>query len=126
MKSKVSTDNAPTPIGPYSQGIRAGDLLFVSGQIAIDPTTGNLIQDSIESETHQVLKNIGAILTAAGLSYDHVVSASVYLKDMALFNRMNEVYGTYFAGNVPPSRATVQVAGLPRDVRIEIGVIAHY
>lgn len=125
MKKAILTTNAPAPIGPYSQAIQAGDTIYISGQIAIDPSTGDLITSSIEDETHQVLKNVGAILEAAGLSYENVVSCSVFIKDMELFGRINAVYTTYFSAGIPPARALVQVSDLPKHVNIEISAIAH-
>lgn len=125
MKKAILTPNAPAPIGPYSQAIQAGDTLYISGQIAIDPATGELITTSIEEETHQVLKNLGAILEASGMTYDHVVSCSVFIKDMELFGRINAVYTTYFGAGIPPARALVQVSDLPKHVNIEISAIAH-
>lgn len=125
MKKAILTTNAPAPIGPYSQAIQAGDTVYISGQIAIDPSTGDLITSSIEEETHQVLKNVGAILDAAGLSYENVVSCSVFIKDMELFGRINAVYTTYFSAGIPPARALVQVSDLPKHVNIEISAIAH-
>ena len=125
MKKAILTTNAPAPIGPYSQAIQAGDTVYISGQIAIDPSTGDLITSSIEDETHQVLKNVGAILEAAGLSYENVVSCSVFIKDMELFGRINAVYTTYFSTGIPPARALVQVSDLPKHVNIEISAIAH-
>jgi 2-iminobutanoate/2-iminopropanoate deaminase len=125
MKQAILTSQAPAPIGPYSQAVKAGNTLFISGQIAIQPETGSLIEGPIEDETHQVLKNLGAILHAAGLTYDHVVSCTVFIKDMELFGRINAVYSTYFNGDVPPARALVQVSDLPKHVNIEIAAIAH-
>ena len=125
MKKAILTTNAPAPIGPYSQAIQAGDTVYISGQISIDPSTGDLITSSIEEETHQVLKNVGAILDAAGLSYENVVSCSVFIKDMELFGRINAVYTTYFSTGIPPARALVQVSDLPKHVNIEISAIAH-
>ncbi|MBK8832405.1 MAG: RidA family protein [Saprospiraceae bacterium] len=125
MKKAILTTNAPAPIGPYSQAIQAGDTVYISGQIAIDPSTGDLITSSIEEETHQVLKNVGAILEAAGLTYENVVSCSVFIKDMELFGRINAVYTTYFSAGIPPARALVQVSDLPKHVNIEISAIAH-
>jgi 2-iminobutanoate/2-iminopropanoate deaminase len=119
----VSTASAPKAIGPYSQAIRAGSLLFVSGQIPIDPATGTLIEGDMRAQTHRVFENLGAILKAAGASFDHVVRTTVYLADMNDFAAMNEVYATYF-GSPAPARATVQAARLPRDARVEIDVIA--
>ena len=126
MKRAHLTENAPAPIGPYSQAIEAGKTLYISGQIPLDPATGDLVTTSIEDETHLVLKNIGAILMAAGLNYQHVVSCTVFVTDMNLFSRINAVYTLYFSEGVPPARALVQVSALPRFVNIEISVIAHF
>ena len=123
MRQAVSTSSAPKAIGPYSQAIRAGSLLFVSGQVPIDPATGNLVEGDIAAQTRRVFDNIGAILEAAGASFDHVVRPTVYLADMNDFAVMNEVYGTYFSSPAP-ARATVQAARLPKDARVEIDVIA--
>ena len=124
MREPLSTPNAPAAIGPYSQAIRAGDFLFVSGQIPLDPSTGTLIQGDIAEQTHRVLRNLAAILEAAGASFHHVVKTTVYLADMSEFAAMNEIYGTYFPAPAP-ARATVQAARLPRDVRLEIDLIAY-
>jgi 2-iminobutanoate/2-iminopropanoate deaminase len=122
-RQAVTTSSAPAAIGPYSQAVRAGSLLFVSGQVPIDPATGALVQGDIAAQTHRVLRNIGEILSAAGASFDHVVRTTVFLADMDDFAAMNAVYATYF--NSPaPARATVQVSRLPKDARIEIDVIA--
>ena len=124
MRESVSTPSAPAAIGPYSQAIKAGNLLFLSGQIPLDPATGNLVEGDVEAQTRQVFANIGAILEAAGASFDAVVSATVYLADMNDFGKVNEIYATYFSSPAP-ARATVQVARLPRDCRVEIQVIAQ-
>jgi 2-iminobutanoate/2-iminopropanoate deaminase len=123
VRQSVSTPHAPAAIGPYSQAIRAGNMLFLSGQIPSDPGTGALVGGGIEAQTHQVFRNIGEILKAAGASFDHVVSASVFLADMNDFGKMNEVYATYFSSPAP-ARATVQVARLPKDCLVEIQVTA--
>lgn len=123
MRQAVSTPSAPAAIGPYSQAIRAGSLVFVSGQIPIDPSTGNLVGGDIAAQTHRVFQNIGEILKAAGASFDAVVRTTVYLADMNDFAAMNEVYATYFSSPAP-ARATVQAARLPKDARVEIDVIA--
>ena len=123
MRQAVSTPSAPKAIGPYSQAVRAGSLLFVSGQVPIDPATGHIITGDIAAQTHRVFQNIGEILTAGGASFDHVVRTTVFLADMNDFAAMNEVYATYFTAPAP-ARATVQVSRLPRDARIEIDVIA--
>jgi 2-iminobutanoate/2-iminopropanoate deaminase len=123
MREAVSTPSAPAAIGPYSQAIRAGNLLFLSGQIPIDPKTGNLVEGGIEPQTRQVFQNIAAILTAAGASFENVVSAGVFLADMNDFGKMNAIYAEYFASPAP-ARATVQVARLPKDSLVEIQVTA--
>ena len=125
MKHAISSHGAPKAIGPYSPAIRAGQLLFVSGQVAIDPATGNMISGGIADQTRRVLDNVGALLTAAGRSFAHVVRTTVFLADMNDFAAVNEVYGTYFSEPYP-ARATVQVARLPKDARVEIDAIATY
>ena len=122
-KKVISTPDAPQAIGPYSQAIRAGKTLYLAGQISIDPKTKQLNTGTIEEQTKLVLENLKAVLAADGLTVDHVVSTSVFLKDLNEFAKMNEVYGTYFK-NAPPARATVEVARLPRDVKVEISAIA--
>jgi 2-iminobutanoate/2-iminopropanoate deaminase len=122
-REAVSTPSAPAAIGPYSQAIKAGPLLFVSGQIPIDPATGNLVEGDIAAQTHRVFTNLTAILEAAGATLDHVVRTTVYLADMNDFAAMNAVYGTYFS-TPAPARATIQAARLPKDARVEIDVIA--
>ena len=123
MRTAISTDAAPKAIGPYSQAVRAGSLVFVSGQIPLDPSTGTLVEGDIAAQTHRVFANLRAILEAAGTSLDHVVRATVYLADMNDFASVNEVYGSYFSSPAP-ARATVQAARLPKDARVEIDVIA--
>ena len=122
-REAVSTPAAPAAIGPYSQGIKAGGLLFVSGQIPIDPATGQMIDGDIAAQTHRVFQNLQAILEAGGATFDHVVRTTVYLADMNDFAAMNDVYATYFISPAP-ARATVQAARLPKDARVEIDVIA--
>jgi 2-iminobutanoate/2-iminopropanoate deaminase len=124
-KKHVATKHAPTPIGPYSQGVIAGGLLFVSGQIPIDPATDKLIQGDIKAQTEQVLKNILAVLKEAKMGPENVVKASVFLADLADFAQMNEVYGQYL-GKEPPARSTIQAAALPKGARIEMDVIAAF
>lgn len=124
-KKDVATDEAPQPIGPYSQGVVAGGFLFVSGQVPIDPATGELIQGDIALQTEQVMKNLLAILRRARMGPEHVVKTTIYLADMGDFARVNEVYGRHFAKE-PPARSTVQVAALPKGARIEIDVIATF
>ena len=123
MKKIISTDKAPQAIGPYSQAVEINGMLFISGQIPIDPATGKVVQGGIKEQTEQVLKNIGAILEAAGYSFADVVKSTVFLKDMNDFSGMNEVYSRFYAEN-PPARAAFQVARLPLDVLIEIETIA--
>lgn len=123
MREALSTSAAPAAIGPYSQGIRAGSLLFVSGQIPLDPSTGQMVDGDIAAQTHRVFRNLEAILHAGGGSLEHVVRTTVYLADMTDFGAMNEVYRTYF-GDPAPARSTIQAARLPRDARVEIDVIA--
>ena len=119
----VLTPNAPKAIGPYSQAIKANGFVFLSGQVAIDPATGNVISGGIEAQTEQVLKNLTAVLLAAGTSWEKVVKTTVFLKDMSEFGQMNEVYGKV-CRSAPPARSTVEVARLPKDVAVEIDVIA--
>lgn len=123
-KQVISTPNAPAAIGPYSQAVRAGNLVFVSGQIPLDPATGQLVGGDIGVQTEQVLENLAAILEAAGSSLAQVVKSTVYLRDLGEFGRMNEVYAKFFGEN-PPARATVQVARLPREAAVEIDVVAE-
>jgi 2-iminobutanoate/2-iminopropanoate deaminase len=123
VRQAVSAPNAAKPIGPYSPGIRAGNLLFVSGQVGFDPSTGALVDGGITGQTDQVMRNIGTLLKAAGADFTHVVRTTVFLADMNEFAAMNEVYGRYVV-DPPPARSTVQVAALPRNARVEIDVIA--
>ncbi len=123
MKKAVYTSHAPDPIGPYNQAIQAGEFLFVSGQIPIDPTTGELVDGDIRKETEQVMQNLAHILKEAGLSWKHVVKCSIFLRDMDDFGAVNEVYGRVF-DEVPPARETVAVSGLPKSVNVEISCIA--
>jgi 2-iminobutanoate/2-iminopropanoate deaminase len=124
VRQAVSTPAAPAAIGPYSQAVRAGSLLFVSGQIPLDPKTGAMVGGDIAAQTHRVFQNVAAILEAAGTSLDRVVRVGVFLADMNDFAAMNEVYGTYFT-DPAPARATIQAARLPKDSRIEIEVVAE-
>jgi 2-iminobutanoate/2-iminopropanoate deaminase len=119
----ITTDQAPAAIGPYSQAVQTKDLLFVSGQIPIDPTTGELISGDIREETRQAMQNLGAILAAAGSSYDRIVKTTLYIRDMDQFTVINEIYAEFFSDN-PPARACVEVARLPRDVGVEVEAIA--
>ena len=123
MKKSIQISGAPAPIGPYSQAILVDQTLYVSGQIPLNPFTGDLVLESIEASTHQVLKNITALLKEAGMTLDDIVKCSIFLKDMNDFAAMSAVYGSYF-GIVPPARETVQVAKLPLDVNVEISCIA--
>ena len=123
MKEIISTENAPGAIGPYSQAIKANGMVFCSGQIPIDPSTGNFVSDDVAEQTVQVFKNLQAVLEAAGSGFDKVVKTTVFLADMNDFAAMNEVYGQYFTEN-KPARATVQAARLPRDAKVEIECIA--
>ena len=122
-KKVVQTEKAPKAIGPYSQAIQAGNFLFLSGQIPIDPKTGELVKGDIRKQTQQVLENIKGILESQGLGMENVVKSTIFLKDIANFNQVNEVYATYFPSS-PPARSTVEVAKLPRDADIEIEAIA--
>ena len=123
MKKIITTSQAPSPIGPYSQATEAGNMLFISGQVAKDPATDNIINSDIKSETKQVMENLKAILTAAGIEFSHVVKTTIFLSDMKNFTAMNEVYGSYFTGDFP-ARETVSVVGLPLNVNVEISMIA--
>jgi 2-iminobutanoate/2-iminopropanoate deaminase len=123
-KSIVTSKNAPAPIGPYNQAVWYGDILFVSGQIALDPATGELVLDSIEVETDRVLKNLQCILQTAGLTFENVLKCSVFVTDMNDFSKINAVYGNYFNEETAPARELVQVAALPRFVHVEISLIA--
>jgi 2-iminobutanoate/2-iminopropanoate deaminase len=124
MKQLINTPNSPLPIGPYNQAIAYGGMLYVSGQVAIDPATGDLVLDNIEAETHRVLKNLKGILEAGGSSLEKVVKATVFVKDMNMFGRINAIYGEYFKPEFAPARELVQVSELPKFVNIEISVIA--
>jgi 2-iminobutanoate/2-iminopropanoate deaminase len=123
-KQIITTDAAPAPIGPYNQAVRTGNLLFISGQIALDPVSGTLYQGDIATETEKVMSNLQGILSAAGLSFEHVVKTTIFLMDMGQFGQVNEVYGRYFDTATAPARETVQVSGLPRGVNVEISMIA--
>ena len=123
VREIISTENAPRAIGPYSQAVRAGGFVFASGQIPIDPATGEFVAGGVAEQTDQVLRNVSAVLEAAGTGLDRVVKTTVFLADMNDFTAMNEVYGKYFS-SAPPARSTVQVALLPKDALVEIEVIA--
>jgi 2-iminobutanoate/2-iminopropanoate deaminase len=124
MKEIINTSNAPAPVGPYNQSVKVGNLLFVSGQIALIPATGDLVQGSIEEETQQVMKNLSAVLSEAGMDFDNVVKASVFVKDMHDYAKINGVYAQYFDEATAPARELVEVANLPKFVNVEISVIA--
>lgn len=130
MKRIIKTPKAPAPIGPYNQAVMTGDLLFISGQIALVPDTGELANADLTEETHQVMKNLNAILAAAGMDFSHVVKTTIFLSDMSLFTAVNEIYGSYFTVDLPagqadyPARETVAVKGLPKNVNVEISMIA--
>lgn len=122
-KKIINTENAPAPIGPYNQAVQAGNLLFISGQVALKPGSGELAMADIIEETHQVMQNLKAILTEAGTNFDNVVKTTIFLSDMALFGQVNEIYGKYFNGDFP-ARETIAVKGLPKNVNVEISMIA--
>jgi 2-iminobutanoate/2-iminopropanoate deaminase len=123
MKKIINTPNAPAPIGPYNQAVMTGDMLFVSGQVALIPGTGDLANADLTEETNQVMKNLKAILTEAGMDFSHVVKTTIFLSDMSLFAAVNEIYGSYFTSDYP-ARETVAVKGLPKNVNVEISMIA--
>src|SRR5688500_7279499 len=123
-KEVIATPDAPKAIGPYSQAIRVGDTVYLAGQIPIDPKTNQLVTGSIEQQTRVVMDNLGAVLKAAGMSFDNVVMAHCFLRDLNDFGKFNETYATYFKDGMPPGRATVQVARLPRDVAVEVAFVA--
>ena len=122
-KKIVNTSKAPAPIGPYSQAVQAGNLLFISGQVAINPATGNVEAGDVAAETQQVMKNLEAVLQEAGAGFNSVVKTTIFLSDMSLFTAVNEVYGKFFTGSYP-ARETVAVKGLPKNVNVEISMIA--
>ena len=124
MKKIIFTDKAPSPIGPYNQAVLKGDTLYTSGQIAINPATGELVTDSIKTETEQVMQNMKAVLAAANMTFENVVKTSIFIMDMNDFGAINEVYGSYFNEKTAPARETVQVACLPKNVNVEISMIA--
>lgn len=123
MKIVIETKNAPAPIGPYSQAVLSGNTLYTSGQVAFKPETGELVLDTIENETQQVMSNMSAVLAEAGMTFDNVIKMSIFISDMDNFSRINEVYAQYFTANFP-ARETVEVARLPKDVNVEISMIA--
>lgn len=124
MKDLVLAATAPQPIGPYSHAIKANGLVFVSGQIALNAATGTMVQESIEAETHQVMKNMGAILEAAGVNFGAIVKTTIFLTDLGNFEKVNGIYGEYFNGTLAPARETVQVVALPKGAHVEISCIA--
>lgn len=124
MKKIINTSNAPAPIGPYNQAVLSGTMLYTSGQIAINPNTGELETEDIKSETKLVMENLKAILTEAGMTFENVIKSSIFISDMHNFAAINEVYGTYFNEETAPARETVEVANLPKFVNVEISVIA--
>ena len=123
-KKIIKTNNAPAPIGPYNQAVQYGDMLFISGQVPIDPQTGNVVEGDIQAETRQVMNNLKAILLEAGMSFDNVLKTNIFLMDMGQFGQVNEIYGSYFSNENTPARETVQVSGLPKGVKVEISMIA--
>ena len=124
MKTIINTPNAPAPIGPYNQAVLTGNTLYTSGQIAINVNTGELVMDSITSETEQVMQNLKAVLAAAEMTFENVIKTSIFISDMHNFSKINEVYANYFDANTAPARETVEVANLPKFVNVEISMIA--
>ena len=125
MKKIIKTNEAPEPIGPYNQAIEAGEFIFLSGQIGIDVDTGELINENIQAETNQVMRNIESVLKASNRNFDNVVKSTIFLKDLNDFTIVNEVYSKYFKNKISPARETVEVARLPKDANVEISVIAY-
>ena len=124
MKTIIFTEKAPAPIGPYNQAVLTGNTLYTSGQIAINPPTGELVTDSIETETKQVMENLKAVLEAANMTFENVIKSTIFISDMNDFTAINSIYGAYFNEKSAPARETVQVAGLPKNVNVEISMIA--
>ena len=124
MKKIIFTENAPAPIGPYNQAVLVGNMLYTSGQIAINPATNELVLDNIETETKQVMENLKAVLEAAEMTFENVIKVSIFISDMNDFSKINTIYGAYFNEATAPARETVQVAGLPKNVNVEISAIA--
>ncbi len=124
MKKIIFTENAPAPIGPYNQAVLVGNMLYTSGQIAINPTTNELVLENIETETKQVMENLKAVLEAAEMTFENVIKVSIFISDMNNFSKINTIYGAYFNEATAPARETVQVAGLPKNVNVEISAIA--
>jgi 2-iminobutanoate/2-iminopropanoate deaminase len=119
----ISTDRAPSPIGPYEQAIGVDGTYYISGQVALEPSSGELQNDSVEAETHQVMKNLGAILEEAGLSYEHLVKCTIFLTDLGEFGQVNEIYGSYFS-ELTPARECIELSGLPKGAKVEVAAIA--
>ena len=126
MKKIINTENAPAPIGPYNQAVLKGNMLFTSGQIALDPKTGSLVLGDIKTETLLVMKNLKAVLSEAGMTFEHVLKTSIFISDMNNFGTINEIYGSYFNEASAPARETVEVAKLPKNVNVEISMIASF
>ncbi len=124
MRKVIQTTDAPNPLGPYNQAILSNDTLYISGQIAIDPSTDKIVTDTIEDETQQVMKNLKAVLKAADMTFENVVKSSIFISDMNDFGKINQVYGSYFKEETAPARETVEVARLPKNVGVEISMIA--
>ena len=124
MKTIINTPNAPAPIGPYNQAVLTGNTLYISGQIAFDPKTNELVLDTIEAETSQVMENLKAVLAAAEMTFENVIKSSIFISDMNSFGQINAIYGTYFNADTAPARETVEVANLPKFVNVEISMIA--
>lgn len=124
MKKIINTPNAPAPIGPYNQAVLSGNTLFISGQIPLNPLSGELVENNIKKETLQCMENLNSILEAADMSFEHVVKATIFVKDMNCFSQINEVYGTFFSPETAPARETVEVSNLPKFVNVEISMIA--
>lgn len=124
MKKIIFTEKAPAPIGPYNQAVLVGNMLYTSGQIAINPLTNELVIENIETETKQVMENLKAVLEAAGMTFENVIKVSIFISDMNNFSKINTIYGAYFNEATAPARETVQVAGLPKNVNVEISAIA--
>lgn len=125
VKSRIQSDHAPKAVGPYSQAIKSKGLIFCSGQVAINPESGKVMQDaSVVEQTHQIMKNLKAVLEAAGADFSHVVKTTIFTTDLTHYGKINEIYGSYFEGFDPPARSTIQVAALPLDMMVEIEMIA--
>lgn len=124
MKEIISTSNAPSAIGPYSQAVKLGNVLYTAGQIALDPSSGNMMTSSLDEEVHQIMKNLTAVAKAAGSSLDNVLKTTIYVTDLGNFGKINELYGSYF-GDSPPARSTVEVSALPKGGNVEIDMIIH-